>query len=297
MNTKILWGVCVMCAGIFSGTAAAAPAGEVMLLTGQGTAVGDRGVVRSLAKGDQVFSGDVINSGFNSYLNIKFSDGGFVLLKPGSRFHIENFSHPEAVAVAPAPTPEPAPAVKQPAPAVTLPVTVVTTTAVPSRAFFRLLKGGFRAVSGLVGKANRNEYRIATPVATIGIRGTDYLAILCDASCAVNPILRQSLPEGVDATDGLIASVLDGSIEVEQDAPAVGFNRYFAPPRLAGRARFSKVKRMLSLRVAQAGGPTVINKDETKLFKGSESFSLPKTAVGGIDGGLNNMAPGAMCGK
>ena len=42
------------------------------------------------------------------------------------------------------------------------------------RSFFSLLKGGFRTVTGLIGKLRREQYRIDTAVATIGIRGTDY---------------------------------------------------------------------------------------------------------------------------
>ncbi|MGH8446844.1 MAG: hypothetical protein ACREVL_16350, partial [Solimonas sp.] len=61
------------------------------------------------------------------------------------------------------------------------------------RAFLRLLKGGFRTVSGLIGKANPDEYRVTTPVATIGIRGTDYYAYICDLACASDPIILQSL--------------------------------------------------------------------------------------------------------
>ena len=50
-------------------------------------------------------------------------------------------------------------------------------------AFFRLLKGGFRAVSGLIGHTRREDYAVQTPVATIGIRGTDYEVRMCSGDC------------------------------------------------------------------------------------------------------------------
>ena len=56
-----------------------------------------------------------------------------------------------------------------------------------SHAFFSLLKGGFRTVSGLIGKINHEDYSVATPVATIGIRGTDYLTVLCDRKLRHRP--------------------------------------------------------------------------------------------------------------
>ena len=42
------------------------------------------------------------------------------------------------------------------------------------KSFLSLVKGGFRAVTGLIGKVNKNNYRIHTPSAVIGIRGTDH---------------------------------------------------------------------------------------------------------------------------
>lgn len=42
------------------------------------------------------------------------------------------------------------------------------------QSFFSLFKGGFRAITGLIGKVNKENYRITTPSATLGIRGTDH---------------------------------------------------------------------------------------------------------------------------
>src|SRR3990167_4669924 len=37
-----------------------------------------------------------------------------------------------------------------------------------------LLEGGFRTITGAIAKRNPSDYQINTPVATIGVRGTDY---------------------------------------------------------------------------------------------------------------------------
>ncbi len=37
-----------------------------------------------------------------------------------------------------------------------------------------LVTGGFRTITGLVAKNNPNDYQVNTPVATIGVRGTEY---------------------------------------------------------------------------------------------------------------------------
>lgn len=51
------------------------------------------------------------------------------------------------------------------------------------RAIFRLLKGGLRTITGLVGRRNHGNYRLETPMATIGIRGTHYVLVLCEQGC------------------------------------------------------------------------------------------------------------------
>lgn len=193
---------------------AADPAAEVNLLTGKGTASAGTDI-RPLSKGDSVFSGELISSGPNSYVNLKFTDGGFQLLRPNSRFQIESYAHKAEPAAAAAPS-----SPTTPAPVTTAPLAIQPAAEDgSSRAFFRLLRGGFRAVSGLVGKVDRTEYRIATPVATIGIRGTDFLAVICDAACAADPVVRADLPEGADAEGGLVAGVYSGAIGVNSGQP------------------------------------------------------------------------------
>ncbi len=232
-----------------AGTAAASQAGQVMMLTGRATATDATvNAIRDLSKGDPVHGGEIINAGINSYLNLKFTDGSYILLRPGTRFVIEAFddasakqtsaSEPATAASAtpaaqapakPAPAASPAkpaapsvpaaPAARRAPPAASAPASPAaaspTETSNTSRAFFRLLKGGFRAVSGLIGKADPNEYLISTPVATIGIRGTDYIVVVCDAACAADPVLREELPANVSAEGGLVANIVTGSIRLD----------------------------------------------------------------------------------
>jgi hypothetical protein len=152
-------------------TAKAAPAaqstqaGELVLVTGRVTTTGPGGS-RSLGKGDPVFVGDTLLVGPNSYANIKFHDGGRVLLRPNTDFTVEAYKYTAPV---PAAGGAAAPAKGR--------------EAVPQQqAFFRLLRGGFRAVSGLI-RGDQQTYRVTTPVATIGIRGTDYEAQICTNDC------------------------------------------------------------------------------------------------------------------
>lgn len=203
---------------------AAAGAATVVMLTGKATALGADGTVRKLVKNDAVFSGDIVNSGLGSYVNLKFSDGAFFLLRPETRFQIEQYEYTPAVAAAPVaavPVAKPAlaavaPAAAKPAPLITAPQT--QTSSSNSRAFFRLVKGGFRSVSGLIGKLNRDDYRVSTPVATIGIRGTHYSARLCDSDCEDRAQILAQLGktgQSMAATEPvLITTVDEGGIEL-----------------------------------------------------------------------------------
>lgn len=195
---------------------AAASAGSVTLLTGRGTASSADGTIRALAKGADVFAGEVINTGPNSYANLRFRDGSFILLRPNSRFQIEQYEYQGKTV----PSSKTANQASQPS-------TPSTATASSGsgpgdedvgRAFFRLLKGGFRAVTGLVGKVDRNAYRVATPVATIGIRGTDYVVVLCDLACNADPVIANNLPAGSAPAGGVVVGVITGGVFVANNA-------------------------------------------------------------------------------
>jgi hypothetical protein len=182
-------------------TPAAAPApvpsdsaGTATLVTGHVSAATPSGEIRDLIKGSQVFEGEVVITAGGSFVNIEFSDGGRVLLRPESRFQIERYQYAGATPQAAAAQPQagqPAQPVRQ------------------ESAFFRLLKGGFRAVSGLIGHTRREDYGVQTPVATIGIRGTDYEVRLCQGDCGdITPAPQDGLYAGVQS--GAIALTNDG---------------------------------------------------------------------------------------
>ena len=165
-------------------------AGTATLVTGHVSAATPSGEIRDLEKGGPVYPGETITTASASYVNIEFSDGGRVLLRPETRFAIERYQYAGGGAQAPATQQASAQPAQQ------------------ESAFFRLLKGGFRAVSGLIGHTRREDYAVQTPVATIGIRGTDYEVRLCAGDCAdITPTPKDGLYGGVQS--GAIA--LDNS--------------------------------------------------------------------------------------
>ena len=111
------------------------------------------GSVSLLAQGSALKKGDVVKTESQSYARLSFTDGSELALRPESQIRIESYAFDAA------------------APA-------------SDTLVLQFLKGGFRALTGLIGKrGNADAYKVATRTATIGIRGTDYVARLCDESC------------------------------------------------------------------------------------------------------------------
>src|SRR2546427_10977997 len=142
-------------------------------------AVGDVAVARGQAEiraatGTLVQSGDTIRVGPASNAQIRMTDESIVGLRPGTVFGIDAYEYSGQV---------------------------------EARSIFSLLKGGFRTVTGAIGRLHsRERYAVRTPTATIGIRGTHYTVVHCDNDCG-----------GADRgsiSNGTYGGVTDGRIEV-----------------------------------------------------------------------------------
>ncbi|MDP1717023.1 MAG: FecR domain-containing protein [Burkholderiales bacterium] len=129
----------------FSQTANAAPAGTVVFAVGDVSATAADGKVRPLLKGAEVAVGDTIVTGGNGRAQVRFTDGAFSSFQPETRFRVDQYQYEGR-------------------------------TDGSEKGFFSLLKGALRTVTGAIGHVNKKSYQVATPTATIGIRGTEYLA-------------------------------------------------------------------------------------------------------------------------
>ena len=125
----------------------AAPAANVDFAAGNVTAVNAAGVQRPLSKGAEIGNGDTIRTGDGGRAQMRFSDGAMVSLQPQTEFRVDNYQYSG-------------------------------TADGQEKGFFSLLKGGLRTITGLVGRSNRDNYKVTTSVATIGIRGTEYTGAL-----------------------------------------------------------------------------------------------------------------------
>jgi len=176
------------------GHAAAADVGRVVLAAGETSALRQGQVVR-LAFGAMVQDQDVLRTGAASNLQVRFEDDSYVSLREGSELRVDQFR-------------------------------LGGSTGGGDSAVFRLLKGGVRAVTGLIGRQRNEDYRMETPTATVGIRGTDYAITLCQGDCRN--------PDGSAAKDGVYGRVIGQSqgtnqihVSNDTDQKTLGINSNF----------------------------------------------------------------------
>ena len=158
-----------------------------------------------LRRGDTVDAGDVIVTGKRSYVQVKLDDGSKIAIRPSSRFTIEE--------------------VEMPATATTPAIGAGTSL----RASFSLQRGGFRTITGRIAKRNPGAYRVTTPSAIIGVRGTNYSARYCQGDCGTSP--AQSVDDGlyIGVSDGTVSMSNNGG-ELDLATNQYGFAQNFNTP-------------------------------------------------------------------
>lgn len=118
-------------------------AGHILSVSGVVQATDKSGDVRTLRKGDAVNEGDTISTAKNSSVKIAMSDDGSIDMRSETLLKFDNFKfngNEDGT----------------------------------ERSFISLFQGGFRAVTGRIGTTNKQNYRVFTPIANIGVLGTDF---------------------------------------------------------------------------------------------------------------------------
>jgi len=149
-----------------------APAGKVLMAVGSVSAKsGDNSGEenRDLKRRSKIFPGETILTGSDSQVQLRMSDGALISLGEKAEFVVKAYSYDQ---------PDKEDAV-----------------------VLSVLKGGLRTITG---KVDKSSYKMETPVATLGIRGTIFdIHVSGDGTTTV--ILREG---GVDVTGQLGETVL-----------------------------------------------------------------------------------------
>lgn len=143
-NTTSYLGVLFACLMLMVSQAAfAGIAGHAQFVNGSVQVTNSAGQTYNLQKGDAVHESDTLTTSKGASAQIKMRDGGFVVIRPDSQLKFDSFifSGEEDG---------------------------------KEQSFFSLIRGGVRAVTGLIGHLHKTSYHITTISSTIGIRGTDH---------------------------------------------------------------------------------------------------------------------------
>ncbi len=133
----------LLCLALPLAPAFAGVAGTFLYVAGEVNIIAPDGKTRVPLRGDVLNEGETLATGGDGSAQLKMADHGLLAVRPATRFTVDAFVYKG----------------KEDG---------------TERSFITLLKGGFRALTGAIGKVNYDNYRITTPIATIGIRGTDH---------------------------------------------------------------------------------------------------------------------------
>lgn len=210
---------CIFLLGTFATQASAnqafaeEAAGRIIMARGEVIAVSENGAIRNLQRRDSIFNHEIIRTGNNSKVQIRFIDNALLALKANSELKIQTYVFSDK-------------------------------NSEENKVIMDLVTGGFRTLTGKIGKGNKAAYKIHTPAASIGIRGTLYEILLTN--------------------DGLLAAVWKGgiSIETQQGQFDLGINADFDFAKVSANGAFSGL-----LSPPAAFAPPISSSDQTSLKK------------------------------
>ena len=128
-------------------------AGMVVASRGEVIAMSNGGS-RELKQGDFVYVNDEILTSNRSFAVLQFTDGAKVTVRPDSTLIIEQYLYAGNAT---------------------------------DEATLNLVSGGLRVITGAMAKTNPENYKVRTPVALMGVRGTEFSIYLCgDTVCNEN---------------------------------------------------------------------------------------------------------------
>ncbi len=149
--------------------------GEVSLLLGKAWLQAADSSRKPVKVGSQVHASDQIITEANGHVHIRFVDQALVSVRPNSRLEITDYAYN-------ADRPE------------------------QSVVKFRLVEGVARSISGDAGRAARDRFRLDTPIAAIGVRGTDFVVSASPRN--VRALVNEGSIVVAPYSDGCVAGAL-----------------------------------------------------------------------------------------
>jgi FecR-like protein len=206
--------------------------GRASRLTGDqvSSAQAPGGPLRKLSEGQVVFAGERIRTGVGTVLEIEFTDKSRMTLGPNTEFEVEKYFQAAAGASG--------------------------EEAFASRVF----KGAFRFVSGLIAHKKRENVRIYTAVATIGIRGTHFEGEVTERQVkdgkTVDASAKVALlePEGSDGGNAIVVENKFGKVVIDKPGYGTEIPDEKSPPSPVKRMQLRTIENLQ--RSLRPSGPT-----------------------------------------
>lgn len=135
------------------------PVGRVIWIKGTLKATMDNKEERTLQVMSVIYAHDILVTDKTSQAQIAFTDNSLMTFRPETKFSINEYINATS-----------------------------NKKSGVSKFVVNLLEGGFRTVTGLISKQSPKNYQVNTPVATIGVRGTDYSVVVQDNKTYIKQI-------------------------------------------------------------------------------------------------------------
>lgn len=121
--------------------------GKVLTAQGLVEARDANGLLRALTRRSEVFEADTILVGADGFTQVRMVDDAQISLQANTEFSFNTYAFD-------------------------------ANSATPDSAAMSMIRGGFRTISGTIGDADEDGYRLDTPYASIGIRGTAHSGVI-----------------------------------------------------------------------------------------------------------------------
>ena len=112
-----------------------------------------------LGQGKGIYAEDQVTTGEKSFAVLQFVDGAKVTVRPESVLLVKEYAF---------------------------------TGGDEDIATLSLIKGGLRVVTGAMAKSNPEKYKVETPTALMGVRGTDFSLMICEDEACAEPVESSS---------------------------------------------------------------------------------------------------------
>jgi len=152
-SIRIFASIVLLTAVLLSSSAVMAEDSAGMVVASRGEVIAmSNGGSRELKQGDFIYQNDEIMTSNRSFAVLQFVDGAKVTVRPDSTLIIEQYLYAGNE---------------------------------NDEATLNLVSGGLRVITGAMAKTNPENYKVRTPVALMGVRGTEFSIMLCgDEICA-----------------------------------------------------------------------------------------------------------------